>query len=155
MRKTCLLLLFVIVLAAPAMMQFRVADADVRQTAAPEMSASQAAILGLPNFDIRQEVAGIQALSARQAPSDGNAASARLNAINNFSATLASQTRTDLRYEMNEAGVPKTLFNLAGPLSQPHAASADRIAREFLNRQGDIFGLTRRRVPRLKLGGED
>src|SRR3954454_18035787 len=116
MRKTCLLLLFVIALTAPAMMQFRVADANIRQTTASEMSASQAAILGLPNFDIREEVAGRQALSARQAPSNGDAASVRLNAINNFSAALASQTRTDLRYEMNEAGVPKTLFNLAGPL---------------------------------------
>jgi len=155
MRKTCLLSLFVIVLAAPAMMQFRVADADVRQTAASEASISQAAILGLPNFDIRQEVAGLQALSARQAPGNDDAVSVRLNAINNFSAALASQTRTDLRYEMNEAGVPKSLFNLAGPLSPPQAGSANRIARDFLNRQGDIFGLTRRDVRRLKLEGED
>jgi extracellular elastinolytic metalloproteinase len=155
MRKTCLLLLFVIALAAPAMMQFHVVDADVRQTTASETSAAQAAILGLPDFDIRQEVADIQALSARQSPGSPDAVSVRLNAINNFSAALASQTRTDLRYEMNEAGVPKTLFNMVGPLSQPQAGSADRIARDFLNRQADIFGLTRREVRRLKLEGED
>ncbi|MEN3334039.1 MAG: hypothetical protein V7641_3404, partial [Blastocatellia bacterium] len=155
MRKTCLLLLFVIALAAPAMMQFRVADANVRQANAPEISAAQAAILGLPNFDIRQEVASLQVLSARQAPSNGDAVSVRLNAINTFSVALASQTRTDLRYEMNEAGVPKTLFNLAGPLSLPQTGAADQIARDFLNRHGDLFGLTRRDVRRLKLEGED
>src|SRR6185369_12722568 len=50
---------------------------------------------------------------------------------------------------------PKTLFNLAGPLSTPQAGSADQIARDFLSRQSAMFGLTRREVRRLKLEGED
>src|SRR5262249_44174917 len=115
----------------------------------------QKAIQGLPNFDIRQEVADLQTLSARQTPDARPEVTARLNAIDKFRVTLSSATQTDLRYEMNEAGVPKMFSNLMGPLSEPAAGSANEIARAFLARHGDIFGLTRREARRLKLEGED
>lgn len=155
MRKTGLLLLFVMALAAPAMMQYRVVGADAGQTTAAEPAVLQTAIQGLPNFDIRQEIADLQTLSARQAPSARPEITARLNAIDKFRVALSSATQTDLRYEMNEAGVPKMFSNLTGPLSEPAAGSANEIARAFLARHGDIFGLTRREARRLKLEGED
>jgi hypothetical protein len=80
---------------------------------------------------------------------------ARLNAIENYRSSLSPETRDNLRYEINEAGVPKAFFNLTGPLSRPSAGSPDQIARGFLVKHGAIFGLTRREVRRLKLENED
>ena len=80
---------------------------------------------------------------------------ARRAAIEDFRASLSPESRDSLRYEINEAGLPKALFNLSAPLSRPSSRSGDQIARRFLTRHTDVFGLTSGDVGRLKLETED
>ncbi|HLG16045.1 MAG TPA: M36 family metallopeptidase [Blastocatellia bacterium] len=154
MRKMWLLL-FALLLIVPSILQRRVARAEIERPAAPETGPWQTTIIGLPNYDVRQQLAEIQDLSGSDAPTQTAEVRARLSAIENYRETLSPQTRDDLRYEINEAGVPKVFFSLGGPLSAPSRASADQAARAFLTRHGNIFGLTRGEVRRLKLGNED
>src|SRR6185503_18126006 len=77
------------------------------------------------------------------------------NVIENFRAQLPQDSRESLRYEVNEAGVPKAFFNLAGPLSGSSFGSADQIARNFLSERAHVFGLASSEVRSLKLRNED
>jgi hypothetical protein len=151
MRKTWFLL-FAVVLIAPSILQLGVEGANY---AAPDAGTFQATILGLPDYDVRQEVARIERLSDSTASAENNGLKARVNAIAKFRAPRATESGDDLRYEMNEAGVPKVFFSQSGPLSRPSAGSPDKIARGFLTKNSDIFGLTRGEVRRLKLKNRD
>lgn len=159
MRKrwflSLMVVLIAVVLIAPSIIKIGVADANFSAIAAPIASPWQATILGLPNYDIRQELVELQQLSDSKSPAESEALRARLNAIESFRATISPAAGDNLRYEINEAGVPKVFFNLAGPLSEPSPEPADQIARSFLTKHGDIFGLTRLEVRGLKLEGED
>jgi Zn-dependent metalloprotease len=150
MRKTWFVL-FMVALIAPSMIKFSASSADSGKTSATEFSPWQSSITGLPNYDIRHELAEIQQLSASKAPDF----KARTDAIESFRTGLSSEGRDGLRYEINEAGVPKAFFNLSAALSEPSAGSADQIARSFLRQHSDIFGLSGNEIRRLKLENQD
>lgn len=154
MRKTWFAL-FLIALIAPSITRLSASRAD--STAAADAAAGpwQTAILGLPDFDIRHEIAELQTLSKSGSSADRVAVQSRVNAIENFRRSFSPESRDSLRYEMNEAGVPKAFFNLSAPLSEPSNDSSDQVGRRFLRQHRDVFGLTSRDVRGLKLERED
>ncbi|MEK6286103.1 MAG: M36 family metallopeptidase [Acidobacteriota bacterium] len=154
MRKTWFAL-FLVALIAPSITKLNASSADSGATAELAVSPWQAAIIGLPDYDVRRELAEIQALSSSGPSSDGAVVQARRDAIEDFRASLSPESRDSLRYEINEAGVPKALFNLSEPLSGPSSGSGDQIARGFLRRHSVLFGLTGGDVRRLTLESED
>lgn len=154
MRKT-LLALFLIALIAPSITKLSASRADSGAAADAAASPWQTAILGLPDFDIRHEVAELQTLSNSNPTADRAAVQSRVDAIENFRRSFSPESRDSLRYEMNEAGMPKAFFNLSAPLSEPSTDSSDQVARRFLRQHRDVFGLNSRDVRGLKLEGED
>jgi Zn-dependent metalloprotease len=144
-----------VVFAAPSVIQFSVHGAGSRIAEKGDTGPFKDAILGLPNYDVRQELAEIQGTAGATTPPDSDALRARVSAIDNFRATLPAEARDNLRYEINEAGVPKIFFIPAGASVRPAARSADQAARGFLTEHGDIFGLTAREVRSLKFENED
>ena len=153
MRKTWFAL-FIIALVVPSIGKLNASGADSAVNAAVA-SAWQATILGLPDFDIRQEIADVQTLSGAKSSASGAVAQSTVDAIEIFRTSFPPESRDSVRYELNEAGLPKAIFNLSSPLSAPSQDSSDRIARRFLNRHQDIFGLSNRDLRQLKLEGED
>ena len=153
MRKTWLLL-FVLVLIAPSLFNLGTADADFNKPEESEASPWQNTILGLPNYDLRQELAEIQDLSGLK-KSDSDALGARVKAIEGFRAVLPPGNEDTLRYEINEAGVPKSFFNLSGPLSEPADGPATQVAKSFLRKHNQIFGLKGGDIRQLELENED
>lgn len=154
MRKTWLLL-FLIALLTPSIIKQNVAGARADETVTPDAGPGQAVLIGLPNYDIREELANLDELSRVQAPTESETVRARRTAIEEFRETLQPDARDDLRYEINHAGVPKVFFNLDEPLSQPSAGPPDQVARNFLGNHTEVFGLTRREVRRLRLENAD
>ncbi len=157
MRKTWFLLIMV-ALAVPPFIQLNIASADRAKPGASEASPSQAAILGLPNYDIRQELAEIEEADRARSPKtrpEDSLHQARVDAMETFRATLRPEHRDHLRYELNEAGVPKMFFNTVGPLSEPATGTADKVARRFISDNTTVFGLTAREVRKLKLENVD
>lgn len=154
MRKTWFVV-FLIALMIPSLSGIQAASVDSSQAAERTVSPWQTDILGLPNYDLRHELTRREELADQQAKLESPVVKARLRAIEDFREALAPESRDNLRYEMNEAGTPKVFFNLSAPLSPQAAGSADEIARSFLRKQGNIFGLTSREVRSLKLQQED
>jgi extracellular elastinolytic metalloproteinase len=154
MRKTWFAL-FLVALIAPSITKLNASRADSGATGELAVSPWQATIIGLPDYDVRREIAEIQVLSSSGPVSDGAVVQARRDAFEDFRASLSAESRDSLRYEINEAGLPKALFNLSEPLSRPSTGSGDQIARGFLRRHSDLFGLTSGDVRRLKLETED
>ncbi len=154
MRKTCFVL-FLVALIAPSITFLSVGSAASSKNAANDVSPWGSKIIGLPNYDIRHEVSEIQTLSGSKAPMESAAVKERTNVIENFRAQLPQDMRESLRYEVNEAGVPKAFFNLAGPLAGSSFGSADQIARSFLSERAHVFGLASSEVRSLKLRNED
>lgn len=153
MRKPWLLL-FVLVLIAPSLFNLGTADADFNKPEESEASPWQNTILGLPNYDLRQELAEIQDLSGLK-KSDSNVLGARVKAIESFRAVLPAGTEDTLRYEINEAGVPKSFFSLSGPLSESADGPATQVAKSFLRKHNQIFGLKGSDIRQLELENED
>jgi hypothetical protein len=111
MRKTWFLLCVVVLITAP-IIQFNAAGAQSAEPVAQNTSTWQATRLGLPNFDIRQEIADIQ-LPNSSAQDD--AVRRRLNAIDAFLSRLPEEMRGDLRYEINERrACPRSSSTSAG-----------------------------------------
>src|SRR5262249_46223793 len=77
------------------------------------------------------------------------------SAIESFRAGFSPDTRDNLRVEMNENGLPKTVINTAGPLSAQQSGPPDSIARDFLADHSTMFGLNRNQIFEMKLRGED
>ncbi|HSO74624.1 MAG TPA: hypothetical protein VLU47_07290, partial [Blastocatellia bacterium] len=154
MRKI-LFALFLVALIAPAITMLRASSADSSKIQESGISPWQSTILGLPDYDLRRELADIELRSNSKPSTETALVQARVDAIEDFRATFSSETRDQLRYEMNEAGVPKALFNLGAALSDPSNGSRDQIARGFLRGKSSVFGLTSRDVSRLKLESED
>ena len=152
MRKTWFLL-FVVVLIAPSIIHLGSAEADFTRAEASDVSPWQTTILGLPNYDLRQELVELQELSGLKKSSESETVGARLKAIESFREILPAGD--NLRYEINDAGVPKSFFNLSGPLSEPADGSASQIARSFLRKHTRIFGLKGGDIRRLELENED
>lgn len=152
MRNT-LLALFLIALIAPSITKLSYSRADSIAADAAAASPWQAAILGMPDFDIRHEVSEIQINSRSSANPAG--VELRVDAIERFRSSFRPESRDSVRYELNEAGVPKSFFNLSAPLTEPSNDSGDQVARRFLRQHSDVFGLTSRDIRGLKLEGED
>ncbi|HKX27020.1 MAG TPA: M36 family metallopeptidase [Blastocatellia bacterium] len=100
--------------------------------------------VSLSNYDIRKEAdairaSGVDRMGTAIAATD-RAASRR--AIESLKADLSSGPGDNLQVTMNEAGVPKAIFNTEGPLSFPQAGTPDSIARGFLASHADLFGPT-------------
>jgi Zn-dependent metalloprotease len=149
MRKTLFVLLGAVLIAPSIISRIAGASSKPAETITPLQNVA----LSLPDYDIRQEIA--QNLPDSKSEPENAAIKARRGAIESFRASLPPDARDGLRYEINEAGVPKMFFNLSAPLSRPSAGSADDVARRFLRSHRDIFGLTSRGVTRLKLKNED
>jgi Zn-dependent metalloprotease len=113
--------------------------------------------VGLPDYDIRQELADQRAVEENdlQDTAQNDVARARLEAVERFRAGLKPSAREHLRVELGRSGVPKIFFNYESPLSAPRPGSADRIARAFLTAHADIFGLTPQDVRSLRLEVKD
>lgn len=154
MRKI-VFVLFLVALIAPAIITLSPSRADSSKVEDTGISSWQSTIIGLPDYDLRRELAEIQAMSKSKPSPETALVQARVDAIENFRATFSSETRDHLRYEINEAGVPKAFFNLSAALSNPSSGSRDQIARRFLRGNSNVFGLTSREVSRLKLENED
>jgi len=154
MRKTWFVL-FLVALLIPSLTRLSATNADASKGTPTDAGSWQTTLIGLPNYDVRHQLAEIQALSGAKSPLADARLQARVTAIENFRARLAPEAREHLRYEMNEAGVPKMFFNLSQPLSESSFGSADELARSFLRDHNPIFGLTSREVRNLKLGNED
>ena len=154
MRKTCFVL-FLVALITPSITFLIASSAASNKNAASDASPWRSTMIGLPNYDLRHEVSQIQTLSGLNASIESAAMKERTNVIENFRATLPQEMRESLRYEVNEAGVPKAFFNLAGPLSQSSFGTADQIARSFLSERAHVFGLAGSEVRSLKLRNED
>ncbi|HYV07524.1 MAG TPA: hypothetical protein VFB82_23215, partial [Blastocatellia bacterium] len=110
MRKTWLAL-FLVALIAPAITTLKASDAGSSQAPGSDLGGWQSTIIGLPDFDLRREIAQAQPQSG--SADDSALVQKRTSAIESFRARFSPETRDDLRYEINEAGVPKTFFNLA------------------------------------------
>ncbi|HKX26231.1 MAG TPA: M36 family metallopeptidase [Blastocatellia bacterium] len=100
--------------------------------------------VSLSNYDIRKEAGafrtnGVDRLGTAIAAPDP---AAGRRALESLRADLSSGTGDNLQAEMNEAGVPKAIFNTEGPLSFPQAGTPDSIARGFLADHADLFGHT-------------
>jgi hypothetical protein len=154
MRKTCFIL-FLVALITPSITFLSASGAASNKTAANDASPWRTTIIGLPDYDIRHEIAEIQTLSGSKSAIESAEVKTRANIIEKFRSTLPQEMRESLRYEINEAGVPKSFFNLAGPLSESSFGSADQIARDFLSDRAHMFGLMGSEVRSLKLNNED
>jgi Zn-dependent metalloprotease len=153
MRKTWFALVL-IALIAPSITRLSTSKADSIQESAT-ISPWQSAILGLPDFDIRQEITALQRQSASKSSPDSAVMQSRADAIENFRVAFPPENQEGLRIELNDAGVPKTFFNLSAALSKPSQDSPDQIARGFLSQHQEIFGLNSRDDEELKLESED
>lgn len=147
--------LFLVALIAPSITKLSASRAESGASAEVAVSPWQSNIIGLPDYDVRRELADVQAISSATPSSDGDAVQARKDAIETFRASLSPESRDGLRYEINEAGLPKALFNLSEPLSGPSSRTGDQIARSFLRRHSDILGLVGSDVRLLDLESED
>lgn len=154
MRKTWFIV-FLMALVLPSLTRFGTATMQTGEPAESAVSPLQTDILGLPDYDLRQQLSRIQEPSDLQIKAESPVLKSRLQAIEDFRNTFAPENRDTLRYELNEAGAPKVFFNLSAPLAPAAGGSADEIARNFLRKQSRIFNLTSRDVRRLKLENED
>jgi extracellular elastinolytic metalloproteinase len=160
MRKLLYVCLAVL-LIVPSLAQISVINASNRASAQGETAAQatieQASIVGLPNYDIRREMAENQAgsFSSSGLAIESAAVRARSDSVERFRASLAPSLRDKLQVEFSEAGVPKTFFNYDGPLSAAQSGSPDSVARDFLAINADIFGLDASQVRDLKLENVD
>jgi extracellular elastinolytic metalloproteinase len=160
MRKLLYVCLAVL-LIVPSLAQISVINASNRASAQGETAAQatieQASIVGLPNYDIRREMAENQAgsFSSSGFAIESAAVRARSDSVERFRASLAPSLRDKLQVEFSEAGVPKTFFNYDGPLSAAQSGSPDSVARDFLAVNADIFGLDASQVRDLKLENVD
>jgi len=91
-------------------------------TVAQSNETRQSEIVGLPNYDIRQEFAEQHKRDVGKA--ENPAVKARLDSIEQFRAKMEPSVREKLRVEINQADVPKVFFNYEAPLSEAKADSA-------------------------------
>jgi Zn-dependent metalloprotease len=116
----------------------------------------------LPDFDIR--LAGKSEFTdydlntpaaAAKGAAQNSALRARVTAIDEFRAGLASEHADNLRVVANETGAIKNIFVDGAPLAAPQAGAPDTVARNFLQRHGALFSLADSSVADLKLDNED
>src|SRR5215216_6286076 len=143
-------------LIVPSLMQLRTINA-AQSDSASQATIEQSGIIGLPDYDIRHEMAKyeLSSRSSSAAKIESAAAKARLDSVDRFRETLAPSERDKLQAEFNEAGVPKVFFNHVAPLSAAKTGAPDTIARDFLKSNTGIFGLSAREIRRLKLENVD
>ncbi|HKX28443.1 MAG TPA: M36 family metallopeptidase [Blastocatellia bacterium] len=163
MRATLYLLLAaaMVISLLPQSAVTRASNQNTTESAEGAVWPSQS--VGLPDYDIREELGAAQPGQASQsilAKLSGVSLRAvdlpaRQRAIDTFRNQLAPGAREQLRVTMNEAGLPKMFFNTAAPISLPQVGSPDTIARGFLAAHPEIFGLTQAQVREIQIGNED
>src|ERR1051325_3603717 len=130
MRKLLYIWLAVF-LIVPSLTQLRTTNAAQSELAS-QATIEQPGIIGLPNFDVRQEMASyeLNSRTGSAAKIETAAVKARLDSVESFRETLAPAQRDKLQVEFNEAGVPKVFFNHVAPLSAAKGGAPDPIARD-------------------------
>jgi extracellular elastinolytic metalloproteinase len=159
MRNTLYFLLAAAVFF-PAIWQSSVTGAS-NQRAAEEQQINPATLqvqtVGLPNYDMREEIriaapSKVNQLGAAVAAADSQAMQ---NAIESFRERFSPEAREKLHVVMNDTGLPKMVFNIEEPLSAPRSEQPDSIARGFLADHPAMFGLDSAQILEMKLKNED
>ncbi|HEV2880064.1 MAG TPA: M36 family metallopeptidase [Pyrinomonadaceae bacterium] len=161
MRKSLLLGLLGLVLAVASMIPLTKSGA-AHASQQKGGSAGKTRPKTLPDFDIR--LAGKSEFTdydlntpaaAAKGAAQNSALRARVTAIDEFRAGLASEHADNLRVVANETGAIKNIFVDGAPLAAPQAGAPDTVARNFLQRHGALFSLADSSVADLKLDNED
>jgi Zn-dependent metalloprotease len=166
MRKRFLILIGLLGVALAAASMFPFTKSDAQRAPQPRnISPGQAAIQRstLPNYDIRLAGRGeftdvsLNSNANGQATAQQRTAAAQTRgaAVDNFRERLRPEHARNLRAEVNEAGALKNIFIDGAPLSAPQWGEPDRVAREFLRQEAQMFALSDAAVNELKLNKED
>ncbi len=110
--------------------------------------------VGLENFDIRtdpvtRELNGAAVLASKRARVDRSAA------LDALLAKVPTSSPDSVKVDLYPTGIPKTVANVEGFLTDARSGSADAIARDFLTENSALFGLSAREVRRLALTVDD
>src|SRR5262245_52167005 len=155
--------LYVLLVAAiffSAIWQYSVTSASNQRAAEQQQvdpATQQTQLVGMPNYDIRQDIRAAAPNRLNQMGVEVAAADpqAMQNAIEAFRQRIPAEARDNLRVEMNDTGLPKMVFNTEGPLSAPQSEQPDAIARGFLADHSAMLGLDRNQISEMKLRSED
>ena len=132
----------------------RPADANAKAADAIVATEHEHAAVGLPNIDIRRDpetnvINGLNLVAAKAAPMDRSAA------LDTLKARVPASNLDSIWVDVHDSGIPKTITNFEGVLTDARAGSPDDIARDYLTENGDVFGLSRREVRNLELTVND
>ncbi|MCA1565333.1 MAG: M36 family metallopeptidase [Acidobacteria bacterium] len=161
MRKSLLLGLLGLVLAVASMIPLTKSGA-AHASQQKGSGAGKSRPKTLPDFDIR--LAGKSEFTdydlntpaaAAKSAAQNSALRARVTAVDEFRAGLASEHADNLRVVANETGAIKNIFVDGAPLAAPQSGAPDTVARGFLKRHGALFSLADSAVAELKLDNED
>jgi Zn-dependent metalloprotease len=111
-------------------------------------------VVGLPNVDVRRDpetnvINGANVVASKSAIADHTAG------LTAFLARVPAGDPDNVRVDLYSTGIPKSVVNFEGVLSEARSGSPDAIAREFLTENADLFGLSAREVTKLKLTVDD
>jgi Zn-dependent metalloprotease len=161
MRKSLLLGLLGLVLAVASMIPLTKSGA-AHASQQKGSSAGKSRPKTLPDYDIRlvdkSEFTDYDLntpAAAAKGAAQNSALRARVAAIDEFRAGLASEHADNLRVVANETGAIKNIFVDGAPLAAPQSGAPDTVARGFLQRHGALFSLSDSAVAELKLDNED
>jgi Zn-dependent metalloprotease len=106
--------------------------------------------VGLENFDVRRDpetraINGANIIASKAAPVD------RTAALDAFVATVPASDADSVRVDLHDSGVPKTVANVEGFLTEARSGSPDAIARDFLAQNSELFGLSASEVHDLRV----
>ncbi len=159
MRNTLYLLLAAAIFFSAIWQASAPVAANQSATERQQIAAAIAQVqpVSLPNYDVREEIRAaapgrVNQLGAAVAAVDSQAMQ---NAIETFRERFSPEARDKLRVVMNDAGLPKMVFNIQEPLSAPRSDHPDSIARDFLADHSAMFGLSRSQILEMKLRNLD
>ncbi len=159
MRNTLYLLLAAAIFFSAIWQASAPVAANQSATERQQIAAAIAQVqpVSLPNYDVREEIRAaapgrVNQLGAAVAAVNSQAMQ---NAIEAFRERFSPDARDKLRVVMNDAGLPKMVFNIQEPLSAPRSDHPDSIARDFLADHSAMFGLSRSQILEMKLRNLD
>lgn len=130
----------------------------VKEPAVDESAQSsvQDTRIGLENVDVRRDPetrelngANVLSVASKAAVVDRSAA------IDALVAKVPTSNPDSVRIDLAPNGLPRTVVNFEGFLTEARSGSADVIARQFLTENAALFGLSPREVRNLKLTVDD
>jgi Zn-dependent metalloprotease len=106
--------------------------------------------VGLENFDVRRDpetrvINGANIIASKIAPED------RTAALDALVAKVPASNPDSIRVDLHDSGVPKTVANFDGFLTDARSGSPDQIARGFLAENSALFGLSADEVRDLRI----